>query len=355
VKAIEQMVRRQPHWDKALSSALRRTTLAALLAIPLTSATAGTLEASAHGEWAQLEIVDVADQPWDANSPYGRIKTVFNKEQSNLKFIEFPPTLGTGLPERGEPGNEVGPHYHLFSEWAYLLSGDYVLYEPVSPYQRNPVQHRWIEGTWMDRPPFSLHSGDWATGGIRAQNPSTLILFEEGTRSISLNPKGNMPPVLDADPSPDVADYRSISFKPPLIVNTGSALEWEKDTQVEGRLVKWLSDDPEGGFRAQLVKVPPGWSHPDGANMSYFESAHRLRYLLYGDLTIALHAGPENDGEPKRLEKADFVYQPPHSLWAYDTGPVTENGAVWLEITYANGLARSAGPIEKVKHISESN
>jgi glyoxylate utilization-related uncharacterized protein len=116
-----------------------------------------------------------------------------------------------------------------------------------------------------------------------------------------------------------------------------------------------LSDDPEGGFRAQLIKVPPGWSHPDGAQKSYFKNAHRLRYLLYGDLTIAQHADPDSAGEPRRLEKADFVYQPPRSLWAFDAGPVTENGAVWLEITYAKGLARSDGPIEKVTNVHEGD
>jgi glyoxylate utilization-related uncharacterized protein len=112
-----------------------------------------------------------------------------------------------------------------------------------------------------------------------------------------------------------------------------------------------LSDDPEGGFRAQLIKVPPGWTHPDGAHKSYFEKAHRLRYLLYGDLTIALHADPNSEGKAKRLEKADFIYQSPRSLWAFSGGPATENGAVWLEITYANGLSRSEGPIERVKEI----
>ncbi len=346
---------RQSVGVNTLLSGLRQAIYATLVIFSLSATTAAAAPTVAKGAWVPLEIVDVADQPWDANSPYGRIKTVFKREQSNLKFIEFPPTLGTGLPARGEQGNEVGPHYHLFSEWAYLLSGDYVLYEPVSPYQRNPVQHRWVEGTWMDRPPFSLHSGEWATGGIRAQNPSTLILFEEGTRSTSLDSAGDNPPVLHGEPNADIADYRSISFKPPLIVNSGSALEWEKDTQVEGRLVKWLSDDPEGGFRAQLIKVPPGWSHPDGANKSYFKNAHRLRYLLYGDLTIAQHADLESAGEPRRLEKADFVYQPPRSLWAFDAGPVTENGAVWLEIAYAKGLARSDGPIERATEIQAND
>jgi glyoxylate utilization-related uncharacterized protein len=76
---------------------------------------------------------------------------------------------------------------------------------------------------------------------------------------------------------------------------------------------------------------------------------------LYGDLTIAQHADLESAGEPRRLEKADFVYQPPRSLWAFDAGPVTENGAVWLEITYAKGLARSDGPIERAAEIQAND
>ncbi len=334
---------------------IRSATFVALVLAPLSILHAQSSDDPAESEWMQLEIADVAEQSWDASSPYGRIKTVFKREKANLKFIEIPPTWDTGLPPRGGPGNEIGPHYHDFSEWAYILGGDYVIYEPVSPYQRNPIQHRWVEGTWLDRPPYSLHSGDWETGGIRRQNPATLLLFAEGDTPNMFTDSDNRQPVLHGEPDPEVPDYRSISFKSPLIVSSGSVLEWEKDTQVEGRLVKWLSDDPEGGFRAQLVKVPPGWSHPDGSNMSYFESAHRLRYLLYGDLTIAQHADPDSDGTARRLEKADFIYQPPRSLWAYDAGPVTENGAVWLEITYANGLARSKGPIEKVTHIREGD
>ncbi len=334
---------------------LRSATLLLLALSPFTFLHAEPVEGSVQTEWTKLEISDVAEQSWDASSPYGRIKTIFKREKANLKFIEIPPTWDTGLPARGGPGNEIGPHYHDFSEWAYILGGDYVIYEPVSPYQRNPIQHRWVEGTWLDRPPYSLHSGDWETGGIRRQNPATLLLFAEGDTANMFTDSDNRQPVLHGEPDPEVPDYRSISFKSPLIVSSGSVLEWEKDTQVEGRLVKWLSDDPEGGFRAQLIKVPPGWSHPDGAQKSYFKNAHRLRYLLYGDLTIAQHADPDSAGEPRRLEKADFVYQPPRSLWAFDAGPVTENGAVWLEITYAKGLARSDGPIEKVTNVHEGD
>ena len=303
----------------------------------------------AAGQWASLEIVDVDERPWDINPPYAQIKTVFRQGTSNFKFIQFPPNWTTEMPARGVPGNEVGPHYHEFYEWGYQLEGDYVLYEPISPYQRNPIQYRWVEGMWMDRPPYSLHSGDWATGGIRAQNPGTLILFEEGTRTISLDPSNENHPVLDGPLHPDAPDYRDMKFVHPLLIASGSTLEWEADTQIEGRLVKWLSDDPVGGFRAQLVKVPPGWSHPDGAHKSYFEQAHRLRYFLYGDLQIELIGEDGTASESYRLETSDFIHQPPRSLWAFDEGPVTEDGAVWLEVTYSKGLTRGGGPIERPK------
>lgn len=303
-----------------------------------------------EGAWVPLEIVDVDEKAWDADSPYGRIKTIFEEGVSNFKFIEIPPNWTTEMPARGEPGNEIGPHYHDFPEWAYILGGDYVIYEPISPYQRNPIQYRFIEGTWLDRPSHSLHSGDWATGGIRRQNPATLLLFAEGdTPNKFLDLTNETQPVLHGPLNPDVPEYRNIKFKHPLVISTGSTLEWEADTQIEGRLVKWLSDDPVGGFRAQLIKIPPGWSHPDGASKTYFEKANRLRYLIYGDMQIELHDADGNAGETYRLEVSDFVHQPPRSLWAFGEGPVTESGAVWLEITYAKGLTRGGGPIERRK------
>jgi hypothetical protein len=286
--------------------------------------------------------------PWDVDAPYGRIKSVFEAGTGNFKFIQFPPTWDTGLPPPGTPGNELGPHYHEFHEWAYVLGGDYVIYEPVSPYQRNPVLYRYVEGTWLDRPAYTLHSGDWATGGVRAQNPSTLILFEEGDTGVTiLDPGGDSHPVLYGPPNPDVPDWRTIKFNHPLIIDSGSDLEWEADTQLAGRLVKWLSDDPVGGFRAQLVKIPPGWTHPEGATKSYFENAHRIRYVIYGDMEVWLYDEPESGGEATRVTGDYFIYQPARGIWAYGAGPVSEQGAVWLEVTYAKGLAVGGGMIEK--------
>lgn len=303
----------------------------------------GTAEAGS----TSLQIVNVNELPWNVNAPYGRIKSVFRAGSGNFKFIQFPPTWDTGLPAPGTPGNEVGPHYHVFHEWGYVLGGDYVIYEPVSPYQRNPVQYRYVEGTWLDRPGYTLHSGDWATGGIRSQNPSTLILFEEGDTGITiLDPSGSSPPVLYGVPQPEVPDWRTIKFNHPLIIDSGSVLEWETDTQMAGRLVKWLSDDPVDGFRAQLVKIPPGWVNPAGTSKAYFENAHRIRYVLFGDMQVWSFDGPDSAGEATRVSENFFIYQPAGSIWGYGAGAVSEQGAVWLEVTYAKGLTVGGGPIE---------
>ena len=290
--------------------------LSAMLLSACTETDSESVTGSAGAEWTPLQIINVNDLPWDVDAPYGRIKSVIRSGTGNFKFIQFPPTWKTGLPAPGTPGNEVGPHYHDFHEWGYVLGGDYVIYEPISAYQRNPVQYRYVEGTWLDRPAFTLHSGDWATGGVRAQNPSTLILFEEGDTGITiLDPDGSSPPVLHGDTRPDMPDWSTIKFNHPLIINSGSDLEWETDTQIAGRLVKWLSDNPVGGFRAQLVKIPPGWSHPEGANKSYFASAHRIRYVVYGDMQVWLHDGPDSTGESTRVTENYFIYQPPRSIW----------------------------------------
>jgi len=41
-----------------------------------------------------------------------------------------------------------------------------------------------------------------------------------------------------------------------------------------------------------------------------------------------------------------YIHQSPRSIWGYGAGPVTKEGAVWLEVTYARGLEHGGGPIE---------
>jgi hypothetical protein len=301
---------------------------------------------AADDGWTPLQIVNINEMPYDTEPRFrAKSKTFFRSEEGTFIHAEWSPTWGTTMPS----GGGLGSHYHLWNEWAYMLKGDLVIQEPVSPYQRNGAMYRYVEGTWLDRPAYTLHGGGWATGGLRSQNPTTLILFEEGDGSVvTIGPDGDhFKPDFPDKPDPYEPDWQGVEqFPRPWIVHSGSDLEWEQDPMLAGRLLKWLSDDLKGGFRAQLVKIPPGWTAPEGTQRTYFEHASVMRYMLYGDMLVWEFGGPGAEGTSVRVSPDFYIHQSPRSIWGYGAGPVTQEGAVWLEVMYAKGLEHGGGPIE---------
>ncbi|MEE8307925.1 MAG: hypothetical protein V3R81_11715 [Gammaproteobacteria bacterium] len=298
--------------------------------------------------WSELGILNVREMPWDKVGRFQSKSKTFFKTPADGGFIYsvFSPTWDVKPPKYGLPS-----HYHLFHEWGYTLKGDLVIHEPVTPYQTNGALYRFTQGTWLDRPAYSLHGGTWEVAGLRPQNPIYLLLFEEGDGGvITVGPNGDhfKPDFPDDRPDPYRPDWKAVEqFTRPWIVDSGNSLEWETDKEVPGRFVKWLSDDMVEGFRSRLVKIPPGWSAPAGADKTYFKNAQRLRYMLYGAMKVWSFDGPNSAGEAAEVKEDFFIYQPPRSIWGYGSGPVTEEGAVWLEVTYANGLAVGGGPLEE--------
>ena len=220
------------------------------------------------------------------------------------------------------------------------------------PHQKHGAAYRFVEGTWLDRPAYTLHGGDWETGGLRPQNSSRMIIMEEGDGGVvTLGPNGDhfKPDFPNSKPKSYDPDWQKIKrFPRPWIVDSASALEWEEDSEVAGRMVKWLSDDSDG-FRARMIKIPPNWKAPSNAGKQYFERAHRLRYVLYGDMRVWSFASPTDEGATTEAKQDYFIHQPPATLWGYGEGPVTQGGAVWLEVTYSQGLKVGGGPIESPK------
>ncbi len=302
-------------------------------------------------EWASLLIVDVEEFPWDEHPRFGSMSKTFFRGPDTGSFVyaHWAPSWDTELPP-----DPLGSHYHHWSEWAYMLDGDFLIQEPVNPYQQNGVRNRFTEGTWLDRPAYSLHGGSWATGGARAQNSGTLIIYEEGDGSVvTVGPKSDhFKPDFPDKPVPYDPNWQVVEqFTRPWIVDTVAGLEWETDTEVAGRLVKWLSDDQKAGFRAQLIKIPPGWTAPQGAPKTYFRKANRMRFVVYGNMRVWSFDAPESAGKMTKVSKDFFIYQPAGSIWGYGKGPVSEHGAVWLEVTYASGVAHGGGKIEEATEI----
>lgn len=314
---------------------------------PRTTPIAGVVKPSGEG-WAPLEVVDVDKFPVDEHPRYhSKSKTFFvGPKQGFLIYTVFPPTFSTRMPPPGE-----SPHFHHYHEWGYALQGDYVLGEPVNPYQKNGRQYHYRQGTWLSRPPHTLHGGTWESGGgIRAQDPYHLLIMEEGDGSVvSVGPRGDhfFPDFPGKRPDPYLPDWKAIkNFNRPQFIEAERDMEWETDSEVPGRFIKWLSDDMEAGFRAQLVKIPPGWKPPAGGAKTYFKNANRLRFVIYGSMAVWSFGNPQDAGHAYIAREHSFIYQPPRTLWGYGSGEVTKDGAVWLEVTYAKGLTTGGGPIE---------
>src|SRR5690242_8173637 len=156
---------------------------------PRSTPIVGVVEPQASG-WRELDIVDVDKFPVDKHPRYhSKSKTFFvGPSEGFLIYTVFPPTWGTKMPPAG-----MSPHFHYYHEWGYALQGDYVLGEPVSPFQKNGMLYHYRQGTWLSRPPHTLHGGTWENGGgIRAQNPYHLLIMEEGDGSVvSVGPHGD--------------------------------------------------------------------------------------------------------------------------------------------------------------------
>lgn len=317
--------------------------------------------------WGQLAFVNVRTFPFDGKPgsalrkpPLGPTsKTIFQSPEAGagsdlpvgqLIHLEYLPTFDSKLPDTGRR-----PHYHEFWEWGYTLKGDSIMPEPVSPLQANGMYYRKKEGGWLTRPPYSLHGGSWTTGAMRNQLPYDLVIFEEGDGHVinvgqdggpgSYRSRNGGPP-----PPGTVGDWRQVKrFSRPWLVDSVRDLDWEDDREVPGRFVKWLDDDAEQGFRAQLVKIPPGWTAPKEWAKTYFDRANRLRYMVWGEMKVWQFDGPADAGRAVKVGEDYFIYQPPRSIWGYGSGPVTDTGAIWLEVTYAKGLKHGGGPIEAPK------
>jgi|APSaa5957512493_1039668.scaffolds.fasta_scaffold02174_4 hypothetical protein len=300
----------------------------------------GNVEAKDKREWVPLGIVDVNSLPWDERFRMGSKQTTkgkllyTNKSGAILFYTHFSPGWDAVNKDR---------HYHNFAEWGYVLDGDFLLYEFVSPNQKKGTLVEMRQGTWMYRPAFSIHGNrSDAMERQRVTPGSTQLLFAEGGKNY----------VLDPDSPMYTDDWKTVKqFYQPHYQQTATpeVMEWEEDAELPGVLVKWLYDGMAGGFRAKLRYAPPGWHHSGGPERSYYDSAQRFMYVLYGDIKILNASGPDDPGKIVVATQDFFINQPPKSIWAWGEGPLTDSGVMWLDVTYAEGTKSGGGLIEDWK------
>src|SRR5262245_10968880 len=194
----------------------------------------------AAGSWNPLGLVNVEGFPFDGTPgssikkpPLGPTSKTFFQSGlytapdlplGNFMHLEYTPTTNV---KTKQPGGQA--HYHEFYEWGYTLKGDSVMFEPVAPFQKSSVLYHKKEGGWLDRPPYSLHSGGYETGGLGDQLPYSLIIFEEGDGHLDfVGPKPGEPGKYrsrngEGPPPNVVGDWRKVkSFSRPWFIDTVS-------------------------------------------------------------------------------------------------------------------------------------
>ena len=104
--------------------------------------------------WEPLQVQNVDNIPWDERFRMGKAGS------TNGKLLFFNPNGGVLLYVKFNPGWDADgteAHYHTFHEWGYVLDGSFPLYEFVSPKQKTGSLVDMKQGTFMDRPAFSIH------------------------------------------------------------------------------------------------------------------------------------------------------------------------------------------------------
>jgi len=283
--------------------------------------------------WESIEFINVNQVPWDdrfrmgkAGSTNGKL-LFFNPEGGTLLYVQFNP---------GWDADGAEAHYHTFHEWGYVLDGSFPLYEFVSPKQKKGTLVQMKEGTFMDRPAYSIHGNRSSAMKRQLITPgSTQLIFYESGKTISLNKKNKS----YSDEWMNVEEFFSANFQHTPDTNI---MEWEADEDFQGTMVKWLSDHTNMGFTAKLRYAPAGWKYESPEKMSYNKDGYRFMYILSGDMRI--EKSPSNNEE--LLAKKDYlIVQKPNSLWYWGASEITTQGVMWLDIEYGKGTIIGQNPI----------
>lgn len=286
--------------------------------------------------WEPLQVQNVDNIPWDERFRMGKAGS------TNGKLLFFNPNGGVLLYVKFNPGWDADgteAHYHTFHEWGYVLDGSFPLYEFVSPKQKKGSLVDMKQGTFMDRPAFSIHGNRReAMEKQRITPASTQLIFYESGTTVSLDKENKN----YADDWKDVDEFFPANFQESLNTNL---MEWEDDKELEGIKVKWLSDHGEKGFTARLRYAPANWMNKSLDNATYNPTGYRFMYILSGDMKLAM---TESNKEDRTVTEDFLIVHKPMSLWSWGSGKLTEKGVMWLDVEYGKETIIGKKRIEKL-------
>jgi hypothetical protein len=309
-------------------------------------------KSTASAPYTSIRILDTDSMPIEggrASSGWGQ-KTLFKapNDAGALHILYVPP---------GAEGAYV--HYHLFHEWAYNIAGDFTNNESTMPDNVSGPRQRFREGNFLSRPPYSLHGGEKGRMKYMAsQVGATILIMEEGNvggTSFTVDPAVRNQPQSAGGGMKYNPDYKKIThWSTPRIIDTLDKMAWQPVEGSPGLNVKYLIDDPEHGFRANMWFLQAGASTPASMKPYSYKNAYQFNYVVNGDLTIEAYAGPGKKPETFKLTKNFYVERPPMSIFGLPASGATSGGVVWLEVTYAKGTQWTKEPtyIEEPTYLS---
>jgi hypothetical protein len=294
------------------------------------------IRSTARAPWASIRILDTERMPLTVG-PFAKRKRLFEDPRtgSSLEYREHP---------IGVPGAQV--HYHTFHEWVFWLCGDFTNNESTSPMEHMGPLQRYREGTFLDRPAYSLHGGEKGREPfMESQIGGCDLVMEEGDPV-----KGTL--YVEPDSPNYDPDYKKIKkWTVPRLIDTVGGMPWEVDPSVPGLFHKYLVDDQSRGFRVVLRRLAPGWTgaqppQTQFARAYYYKQARQFNFVLVGDLNIQTYQKPGEKAEKVALGRYFFVDREPMSIFGLADGVVSQEGCAWLEVTYGKGATVSTTPIE---------
>ena len=180
------------------------------------------ISANDKNKWELLEIKNVDEIPWDDRFRMGKAGS------TNGKLLFFNPNGGALLYVKfnlGWDADGTEAHYHTFHEWGFVLDGSFPLYEFVSPNQKTGSLVNMEQGTFMDRPAFSIHGNRREAMKKQIITPaSTQLIFYESGTTISLDKDNNN----FSEDWKNVDEFFPANFQKSL---DSSVMEWEDDKQ----------------------------------------------------------------------------------------------------------------------------
>jgi hypothetical protein len=141
-------------------------------------------------------------------------------------------------------------------------------------------------------------------------------------------------------------DYTKVThWSTPRIIDTWEDMPWQPMADYPGLNVKYLVDDVSHGFRARMWFLEAGAETPDFLRPNYFDRGHQFMFVINGDLNIQTYADEDSPAQAYELGQHYLVDRAPLSIAGLAAEGATAGGAVWLEVTYAEGTTWTDEPL----------